>query len=246
MKKGFSFNGKIFANGDIVKITHLDSYEVVGVILAQEENYLIVFNLNGYESQILHRYIKNITFTKSITPEARKLLKDYYQAYTKFQEEKERYQRAIEPLQKIIKGINKDTLTQAMGLLTEEDFIQEFLKYIPISARKRMEQKDFEYEIYNRTLGIEKRIDIQKYFKPCSFVYEEYDRTLQFTTDCEKDKHYQAYIKKYQCLLPEAKTKPHMYLSLGDKDWLSCTTCYDIPLKKPLTAAYAKELAKKF
>ncbi|MDO4469851.1 MAG: hypothetical protein Q4C84_08410 [Bacillota bacterium] len=244
MKKGFSFNGKIFANGDIVKITHLDSYEVVGVILAQEENYLIVFNLNGYESQILHRYIKNITFTKSITPEARKLLKDYYQAYTKFQEEKERYQRAIEPLQKIIKGINKDTLTQAMGLLTEEDFIQEFMKNLPSVVEFGLQE--FSFEIYNGILNIEKRVDIQKYFKPCSFVFEEYDRTLQFTTDCERDKNYQMYIKKYQCLVPGVKTKPHVYLSLGDKDWLSCTTSYDIPLTKPFTAAYAKELSKKF
>lgn len=244
MKKGFSFNGKVFANGDIVKITHLDSYEVVGVILEQKANYLIVFTMNGYESQVLHRYIKGITFTKSITLEARKLLKDYYQAYTKFQEEKERYQRAIEPLQKIIKGINKDTLTQAMGLLTEEDFIQEFMKNLPSVVEFGLQE--FSFEIYNGILNIEKRVDIQKYFKPCSFVFEEYDRTLQFTTDCERDKNYQMYIKKYQCLVPGVKTKPHVYLSLGDKDWLSCTTSYDIPLTKPFTAAYAKELSKKF
>lgn len=244
MKKGFSFNGKVFANGDIVKITHLDSYEVVGVILEQEANYLIIFTMNGYESQVLHRYIKGITFTKSITLEARKLLKDYYQAYTKFQEEKERYQRAIEPLQKIIKGINKDTLTQAMGLLTEEDFIQEFMKNLPSVVEFGLQE--FSFEIYNGILNIEKRVDIQKYFKPCSFVFEEYDRTLQFTTDCERDKNYQMYIKKYQCLVPGVKTKPHVYLSLGDKDWLSCTTSYDIPLTKPFTAAYAKELSKKF
>lgn len=215
----------------------------IGVVCEVKEGELIVFTTDAARFTLYTKNILACTTTRSIPAETRSLLTEYYKLYAKMKAERERHQKVIKPLEDAMKKIDAKTLRNSMGLLSKEQFVNEFMKNLPSPLAKAIES--FECEIYGEQLTISCWKNIEKYFRKGSFVYEEYDGTIQLCSNCEKDKNYQAYVKKYQVPLP-VKQKPQVYLSIGDKDWLICHTQYDIMLKKKLTADYAKELAEKF
>lgn len=237
-------------SGDIRKITFKrfdGEITVIGIVLEVErpgakKSYHIL-TVDGRDCHMPEDCIISDTSTRQITPEARKMLLDYCKLYAKIKAEKERHIRTITPMFEELKKINSETLAEAMDRLSEKKFIDAFIKK---SLKYGVNiPEDFSLEIYSNMLVISVAKNIQKHFRHGSFVYEEYDGTIFMRDDCEKDPNYQAYIQKYKRTLP-VKAKPEIYLSIGDKEWLTCNTRYTLEIKKELTKQYADELAKKF
>lgn len=229
--------------GEIKKIVLNDyygkQYDIVGIICEVTDRSFKIFQTTGRYNAFRKSDIVKETSTR-LPEETRTLLKNWYKLYLK----KEEVIKKENELDRQMRMIGEKELANSMGLLSRNEFMKEFIQNLPIHLRYEVEDM-FSIELYENTLDIECNKYIEKFFREGSFVYEEYDGTIQFITDCEKDKNYQSYIKKYKRILP-IKMKPDIYLSLGDKDWLTCCTNYRIEIKKPLTKAYAKELAIKF
>ena len=229
--------------GEIKKIVLNDyygkQYDIVGIICEVTDRSFKIFRTTGRYDAFRKSDIVKETSTR-LPEETRTLLKNWYKLYLKKEEViKKEYE-----LDRQMRMIGEKELANSMGLLSKNEFMKEFIQSLPEHLRCEVENM-FRVELYGNVFDIECNKNIEKYLREEAFVYEEYDGTIQFITDCEKDKNYQAYIKKYKQVLP-IKMKPNIYLSLGDKNWLICCTNYRIELKKPLTKTYAEELAIKF
>ena len=160
------------------------------------------------------------------------------------------YQKKAKEIDDVLKSSLKKIRSET-GILTLNEFKDAFYNYLPDSVKEKMERSDFKVKIpcnygYDyEHIYISKEFLIGKYMRHLPFFYEEYDGCWFMTDDAEKTSAYKQYIKKYHEELP-VKLKSKEYLSCGDKIslWYGC--CYEIPIKKTRTDAYAKELAKKF
>lgn len=143
------------------------------------------------------------------------------------------------------------SIREASGLLSKTEFYDAFFDSLPGNLKDEMRAYGYGSRMCsgigyrNDELSISREVDIEKYFRHGSFVFEEYDGTVQFVDHPEKDPGYQRILKEQS--RPLSVSWPLIEtLWLGDKDWLGYSAAYQIPLKKPLTKAYAKELAKTF
>ncbi len=219
--------------------------ECIGIVLELRCNEIIFLDaVSGNIRKFNRCVITKDTSTRGISPEARKLMNNYFKIYEKKRKEEIRHQKEIQKLDQEMEVFTPAAIVNAMGLCTPLQFKEAFLDALPSRTKEQMEEYGYNIEIWGEQISIERTDFIEKYFRKGSFVYEEYDGTIQMCTDCKKDKIYQAYLRKYSKPL-NVKASHHSWLSIGDKDWLICTDEYRIDIRKPLTMEYAKELAKK-
>lgn len=211
-----------------------------------DDQRLAVYTEEGAINNLYPKIIKKITITKSLTPEARTIMKDFYIQHKKFCKEMKVYDEKRQAYNQLY-HLNETKLPEAMGYLTEAGFINIVMKNLPPIVKSDLESSGYKTEIHkynNPILEFSYWKDLIKNFRRGSFVYEEYDGTIHMTEDCEKNKDYQRLIRLNRHPI-RLKIKPEEYLSLGDKDWLSYHCSYSVKLTKPLTKEYAIEIAKK-
>ena len=76
-------------------------------------------------------------------------------------------------------------------------------------------------------------------------IYEEYDGSMFLVDDAENMDSYKKALKKHSCHL-SVSMAPIEVLDPGDQCSIWYHSTYEIPLEKPLTEEYAKELAATF
>lgn len=198
------------------------------------------------------RYIKEITQTR-ISSELKNVFYEMYNAQIekdKLEKERDEIIKQIRKQQLILNQM-PDKLQKAKGLLTYDEFVKIFQNTLPSRLKTEIDRFGYSYDspmgiCYSSDLSIyiSRYADIQKYYHG-SLTEQEYDGTYQLRHDCEKDREYKRLIQKYSKPL-SVKMKISEELSLGDKDWLSYSGFYQIPIKKNMTKEYAAELANKF
>ena len=197
------------------------------------------------------RYIKEIKQTR-VSADIRSAFLAAFDVYM----EKKRLEDLRDSTMKRLRETNavlKDfpnKIQKAKGFLPYHDFVEIFQEALSEKIKREIKQYDYSFSspyglsYQDKHLYISREEDIEKYYRG-PLVYQEYDGTFMTIPDMEKYKEYKAYIR--HCSKPlsvKAKLKEDLYL--GDKQWLCYTACYEIPIKKSMTPAYAKELAKKF
>lgn len=203
---------------------------------------------------------EDVSQARNVPADVKECFKKMVQIHKKKEKMKERfeqlrYQYSID-IGKMVNEISKISTSarQILGVLSKEEFILEFKKHIPENVLRVMEEKDFSFDCpmeipyTERNLYISRCKMIQKYFNG-SFVYKEYDGQSFIIDEPEKNKEYQSLLRKHGgTQLPGISRKVgfHECLSMGDKDSLWYSACYEIPLPKDLTVETAKELAAKF
>lgn len=212
--------------------------------LNKEKSKVEVYTDTGTIVALYHQVIKKVSITKSITPEARKIMKDFYAEYRKFQKDAADFDARRNAYNELYHH-NERILPEAMGYLTDEEFVRTVLQNLPLTTKTSLEPYQVSIDHYgDTTLEFSYSKNLIKHFRRGSFVYEEYDGTIQLTDDCEKNKDYQRLIRlnRHPARL---KIKPNEGLSVGDKEWLSYYCDYSFKLTEALTEKYAIAVAKK-
>lgn len=243
--------------GNIYKVSY-NNYgyegEFVGILADIREDVLTFITEKGRMQKLIESKILKKGYIRNYLTEARDLFKKRYTAYKEEMKIKEKINNLNKELQSISKDFNsfEEDMQHAKGLMTYAEFSKTVFENITKNVKDELERYDYEFETpygipYNeeKNLYISRNVDIEKWFRSASFLYEEYDGTIHFTSDYEKDKNYQSILRRYSRPL-SVKMKFIETLALGDKDWLSYHATYEIPLKKPLTKEYAKEIANKY
>ena len=217
-----------------------DRAEIPAYIYAENEEYIFYADMSLDEAGRLRKAKKTEIeekMLKGYTADAKKLIKEYVKAELKAKALEEQIRELRNPYSNI-----KEKLTKANGLLTPVQFVEELKK-------NGLELNEYaSIYSYGDTLSIGINKDIKKRFGESEFTYRECDGELHLTEDCEETESYQSYIKEYGRKIARPNVKKKYIsesLALGDKEWL--IYCFDIiiNLGKPMTAEYAKELAKK-
>lgn len=200
--------------------------------------------------------IKN---TRNVPSEIRSILESAmtnYLTYTKYMSEiKELEKKAREFL--INKEILQEKIFAAKGLLTSNQFLQEFRDSLSATVQYELDngtsnqgyyQKEGSWKLKinslrNPMLLIERDVLIEKYFRKSTFTYEEYDGEIFLTENAEKTKAYQNYLRKFRKELSLTGCELKDNLSAGGSLWYHGE--YEIPLPKELTKESAKALAEK-
>ena len=185
-------------------------------------------------SQTSKEYILEEKILKGYTPEAKSLVKDFLKAELKAQE----LERKIEDIKKPYIGLST-LLTKANGLLTKEEFVEE-LKHNGLQIPEGSDVRTF-----NLHLTISKQRTIKKWFGESEFTYRNYDGALMLTEDCEQSKLYQRLLNGSRINTNAKEKYVEESLGTGDKDSLFYAVTISFDIKKPLTSAYAKEIAEK-
>lgn len=176
----------------------------------------------------------------------------FVQIYDSFNKE---YKQSINSMNTSIENIREN-----MGLLTEEEFVEEFKNNLSSKMKRAIELTSSVRDMWGNKAGewefeaagdfaiqIRRDIWLDKYINPkeYDFVYREYDDTLFI--DNENTKQYKDIISKYHKELPTS-CKLNEHLFLGDKNSLNYEAYYSIEYdkSKPKTKEYAKKLADSF
>lgn len=202
---------------------------------------------------IIHpRQIKKVsqTRTNSATKEI------FYDMYNicirkeKLEKERDEAIRMIRQLQDILQKM-PDKIQNANGFLSYQEFIGAFANALPKNLKQEIDRFAYRFETpmgicysSENAIMLSRFADIQKYYHGV-LTEQEYDGTYQLRHNCEKDREYKRLLQKYSKPL-SVKQKINEGLTLGDKDWLSYSGFYQIPIKKNMTAEYAKNLAASF
>lgn len=202
--------------------------------------------------------------TRNVPPSIRERMENAYAAYTsaitasqQFAKAREEYEGKMVDYKQVLSKF-PDEIKHCRGILTGKEFLEAFYEALPAnvkSAIKACPNRDYygnkagEYslEIFGNRVALETHIDIEKYFRHSSFTNEEYDGTIQLADGAEKTKEYKSYVREYTHPLPINRGFSREGLSVGgDKDFLAYYAEYNIEIKKPMTAEYAKDLAAEF
>lgn len=201
-------------------------------------------------------FFKELKPARNVSPEARAGLAAMKKAYMKQLKLQTELQKVSSELKSKIIEAQKEQINlskavrEKLGILTFEEFEYEFRRALPPKLAERMDNAEFYVKeplgigYDENSLYISKSKMLHKYFRNASFLYEEYDGTVFMTDNAEQDKNYKKILKENSCRLDLKKCKFFECLSMGDKDSLWYTACYEIPLKKELTKEYARELAQ--
>lgn len=218
------------------------------------------YNAGRYEMISYSRQVNaQISATRNVNPDIRTALENGYQDFIDLEKIWQKVFALMQDMKEVRENIKQipDAARQARGLLNEGQFAEAFYKALPgkiknaMSSNKRDYWNNFKeyqvsYDSYRKGVEICLDIDIEKYFRKASFIEEEYDGTIFLANNADKDPNYKKILAKYSSKLP-VSAKPEECLSVGgDKDYLVYHCSYFIPVKKPLTADYAAELAKSF
>ena len=234
----------------VVKFTDNSGKTVLAVSL--EDGYYM--DENG---RLRYGETGNVSRARNVPAEIRKELLEMGTLYHKKKKLLEKYKKIQEDYNKqfieIDSGYGKcaEAIRNIKGVLTEEEFAEEFYQALPDKTRKEMEY--YGYAVQEPTgicykdgnLYISREKLLMKYCRNVPYVYEEYDGSLFMIDDAEKDATYQKTLKEASKPLT-TKMKIRECLFPGDKLSIWYSGTYEIEVKKGLTKEYAKELAKKF
>lgn len=172
-------------------------------------------------------------------------------ATKRFKEEEKKYHDVVSEINAKQNRLLKE-LQYCQGKISMDEFIEVFYASLSDSMKQEMHTKGYEVDppfgqSFNddNNLYVSRHKSIQKYFRRASFLEEEYDGCVFILPDAEKYPEYKRFLKAHSAPLA-TKTRIKECLYMGDKDTLSYSACYEIPIKKTLTKEYAKELAAEF
>lgn len=172
--------------------------------------------------------------------------------YVSFMEQFEQnYNKQKENIEKQVANIRENR-----GVLTKKEFAEEFISNLSPSVKEALKHGEcrgyggpdgyWRVDLYvnlqiHRSVWIDKYIGDSQY----DFTRREYDGCLMID---EPTKEYKRILAKYRKELPVKDKLHEEYLTIGDKESLEYEAMYLIKIDqtKPLTKAYAKELADKF
>lgn len=245
-------------NGQIVKVTRKeekDTITLLGVILNESDVMTEKGNIWRMGTRKYSNTTVEVSATRNVNPDVRKILTEMYDLHyqiIKLEHQRDNLNRMITETRASLSK-TPDKIIKAYGLLTYNEFIDEF--YNNLSSYMKSQMKAFGYKMdapcgigyHSSNINIGREESIQKYCRKASFVYEEYDGTIHMCSkkECSQDPSYNSIFARYSHKLP-TKYNMEETLSLGDKDWLIYSAMYSIEVTKPRTKEYAKELAIKF
>lgn len=192
-------------------------------------------------------HIVAVSRTRGVSDESRSIFARMLKIYKEQQQakkDKEEAEKKIWETKSEMSG-QSALLLDSLGLLSNDAFCAAFKASLPDSLRRQID-KGYSVRIdANNDLCVVRHIYIEKYFRSASFIQEEYDGTVYIVDGGEKYPEYKRYISEYSVPL-STKAKFKEWLSIGDKDCLTYTGVYVLPLKDKKTQGYAEKLAKEF
>lgn len=142
---------------------------------------------------------------------------------------------------------------KGLGVITRKEFEQVFYDSLPYVLKVEMDRKG--YRVWTPTgicyddghLYISSSYVAERFSRKAypSYIYEEYDGCMFLVDDAKNMDSYKKALKKHSCHL-SVSMNPIEVLDPGDKCSIWYHSTYEIPLGKPLTEEYAKELAATF
>lgn len=192
-------------------------------------------------------HIVSVSRTRGVSDESRNIFARMLKIHKEQQQakkDKEEAEKKIWETKSEMSG-QSALLLDSLGLLSNDAFCAAFKASLPDSLRLQID-KGYSVNIdANNDLRVVRHIYIEKYFRSASFIREEYDGTVYIVDGGEKYPEYKRYISEYSAPL-STKAKFKEWLSIGDKDCLTYTGIYVLPLKDKKTQGYAEKLAKEF
>lgn len=142
---------------------------------------------------------------------------------------------------------------KGLGVITRKEFEQVFYDSLPYVLKVEMDRKGCRVwtptgicyddgHLYISRSNVAERFSRNAY---PSYIYEEYDGCMFLADDAENMDSYKKALKKHSCHL-SVSMAPIEVLDPGDQCSIWYHSTYEIPLEKPLTEEYAKELAATF
>lgn len=142
---------------------------------------------------------------------------------------------------------------KGLGVITRKEFEQVFYDSLPYVLKVEMDRKGYRVwtptgicyddgHLYVSSSYVAERFSRKAY---PSYIYEEYDGCMFLVDDAKNMDSYKKALKKHSCHL-SVSMNPIEVLDPGDKCSIWYHSTYEIPLEKPLTEEYAKELAATF
>lgn len=195
-----------------------------------------------------------VSATRNVPTEIRKSLEDGLASYVDLQKQLAVLEQAEKSVKSLMEFITKGMVNEcrvARGVLTENEFAEEFMANLSKGIKAENNCLKFPYTAEARCgyIILGRSVDIEKYYRrENDMTYQEYDGCMSFRTDAEKSKTYKNFISKHTAPLSVKGAKFEEQLTLEDKDWLVYQGWYSIKLdeNRPLTKEYAKEVADKF
>lgn len=142
---------------------------------------------------------------------------------------------------------------KGLGVITRKEFEHVFYDSLPYVLKVEMDRKG--YRVWTPTgicyddghLYISSSYVAERFSRKAypSYIYEEYDGCMFLVDDAKNMDSYKKALKKHSCHL-SVSMNPIEVLDPGDKCSIWYHSTYEIPLEKPLTEEYAKELAATF
>lgn len=142
---------------------------------------------------------------------------------------------------------------KVLGVITRKEFERVFYDSLPDELKADMDRKG--YRVWTPTgicyddehLYISRSKVAERFSRKAypSYIYKEYGGYMFLVDDAENMDSYKKALKKHSCHL-SVSMDPIEVLDPGDKCSIWYHSTYAIPLEKPLTEEYAKELAAKF
>lgn len=172
----------------------------------------------------------------------------------KYLEVKDKFEASI---QNRTSKIEKDSksIRENRGLLTKDEFLKEFMHDLSDPVKNAYANGGcrgysgttgiWESNIYGNRIDFHRSCWIDKYIgNKYDFTYREYDGELSIRDETGQ---YKRIKEQYRRELPLKDAKLEDYLTVGDKESLEYQQYYRVEFdgNKPLTKAYAKELADK-
>ena len=236
----------------VVTYRNQDPQQMYGIVHS-DSNILLE---NGDVCDMSHL---QISATRNVSPEIRASLENAYTDYSelvKLYKQNDELQKRISNLRQQVYTVMPQKIREAKGEITKKEFVEVFHNNLSSDVLGELKKQKFSYDTNeysytsfsnaNKCFYITREVYIEKYYREENEIcYQEYDGTMFIKDGAEKTKTYKDYIKHYSHLLP-VKAKPMECLAFGDKSTLMYICQYEIPVKKPLTKEYAKQLAKEF
>lgn len=242
---------KVKAIGKVIKKPYSTNQttpvEIVGIISEVAENYIYILRVDSHEClKIFKTDIIDFKATKSLSKEARDILKKLLEVKQKRNEEKVRYEKLRAQFDADERAY-KLALTEVTGILTAQQFCKEIENLI--NTVVKASNYIFVNSYSDTEISFCENVDVEKWPSPekYSFIYREYDNYLSIYSHAKECEDYKrvlkAYAPKKRPAFERISYKNDAYLSLGDK-YLNAHRCYYVK-HNGYTKASLEELKKK-
>lgn len=236
----------------------------MAIVRIQENNqsYLAVSIGNGHyidENGKFFTSNENQKTARNVPKEVRDAFHDVLAAYKKREKLQEKLKKLQMDYEKKLDDCWNDILIatgkvrKCLGVITRKEFEQVFYDSLPDALKADMNRKG--YRVWTPTgicyddehLYISKSKVVERFSRKAypPYIYEEYDGCMFLVDDAKNMDSYKKALKKHSCHL-SVSMDPIEVLDPGNKCSIWYHSTYEIPLGKPLTEEYAKELAATF